>query len=44
MKLEQIKEIEFLDINDAQIDKLFKYMNFTLEENSKFNLTRNDDK
>ena len=44
MKLEQIKEIEFLDINDAQIDKLFKYMNFTLEENSKFNLTRNYNK
>ncbi|MBP5694017.1 MAG: 16S rRNA (guanine(527)-N(7))-methyltransferase RsmG [Bacilli bacterium] len=44
MKLEQIKEIEFLDLNDAQIDKLFKYMNFTLEENSKFNLTRNYNK
>ncbi len=42
MKLTDLKEIEFLNLGDDQIEKLNKYMEFTLEENSKFNLTRND--
>ena len=42
MRIDDLKTVSFLDLNDEQIQKLEKYMNFTLEENSKFNLTRND--
>ncbi len=44
MNLEQLKKIDFLSLDDDQIQKLNSYMEFTLEENSKFNLTRNDNK
>jgi len=44
MNLEELKEIDFLSLDYEQIQKLNNYMEFTLEENSKFNLTRNDNK
>lgn len=42
MRVSDLKTINFLHLNDEQIQKLESYMNYTLEENSKFNLTRND--
>lgn len=45
MELSDLKEIEFLkDLSDYKISLLNEYMNFTLEENKKFNLTSLDSK
>lgn len=45
MELASLKEIEFLkDLFDYKISLLNEYMNFTLEENKKFNLTSLDSK
>ena len=43
MEVASLKEIEFLkDLSDYKISLLKEYMNFTLEENKKFNLTSLD--
>ena len=43
MEVASLKEIEFLkDLSDHKISLLKEYMNFTLEENKKFNLTSLD--
>lgn len=43
MEVASLKEIEFLkDLSDDKISLLKEYMNFTLEENKKFNLTSLD--
>ena len=45
MEVASLKEIEFLkDLSDDKISLLKEYMNFTLEENKKFNLTSLDSK
>ena len=45
MELSDLNKIEFLkELTDEKIILLEKYMNFTLEENKKFNLTALDNK
>ena len=43
MRIEDLKNIEFLNLNVEQIEQLDSYMHLTLETNKMFNLTRNDD-
>lgn len=43
MRIEDLKNIEFLNLNEEQIKQLDSYMHLTLETNKMFNLTRNDD-
>ena len=43
MRIEDLKNIEFLNLNEEQIEQLDSYMHLTLETNKMFNLTRNDD-
>ncbi len=42
MIINDLKSLDFLSLDDDALNKLERYMNITLEENKKFNLTRND--
>lgn len=42
MKMEDLKTLDFLKLDEEQILMLQKYMEFTLSENKMYNLTRND--
>ncbi len=42
MIINDLKSLDFLSLDDDVLNKLEQYMNITLEENKKFNLTRND--
>ena len=42
MIINDLKSLDFLSLDDDVLNKLERYMNITLEENKKFNLTRND--
>lgn len=43
MTIDYLRTLSYLTFKDCQIDKIQKYIVFTLEENKKYDLTANDD-